>query len=53
MDSKINEKMRICFITYTDEEPVKKLLESTYHQIGSVTRKLKKKAQPKEMYKHQ
>ena len=45
--------MRICLITYTDEEPVKKLLESTYHQIGSVTRKLKKKAQPKEMYKHQ
>ena len=44
MDSKINEKMRICFITYTDEEPVKKLLESTYHQIGSVTRKLKKKS---------
>ena len=53
MDTKTNERRGFCFITYTDEEPVKKLLESTYHQIGSVTRKLKKKAQPKEMYKHQ
>nr|XP_025145611.1 heterogeneous nuclear ribonucleoprotein D-like isoform X7 [Bubalus bubalis] len=35
MDTKTNERRGFCFITYTDEEPVKKLLESRYHQIGS------------------
>ena len=35
MDTKTNERTGFCFITYTDEEPVKKLLESRYHQIGS------------------
>ena len=35
MDTKTNERRGFCFVTYTDEEPVKKLLESRYHQIGS------------------
>uniref|UniRef100_M3YID9 RRM domain-containing protein n=1 Tax=Mustela putorius furo TaxID=9669 RepID=M3YID9_MUSPF len=35
MDTKTNERRGFCFITYTDEEPVKKWLESRYHQIRS------------------
>ncbi|VCX10660.1 unnamed protein product, partial [Gulo gulo] len=47
MDTKTNERRGFCFITYTDEEPVKKLLESRYHQIGSGKCEIKV-AQPKE-----
>uniref|UniRef100_H0XXD5 RRM domain-containing protein n=1 Tax=Otolemur garnettii TaxID=30611 RepID=H0XXD5_OTOGA len=30
-----NERRAFCFITYTDEKPVRKLLETRYHLIGS------------------
>ncbi|CAD7691846.1 unnamed protein product [Nyctereutes procyonoides] len=50
MDTKTNERRGFCFITYTDEEPVKKLLESRYHQIGSGKCEIKV-AQPKEVYR--
>ncbi|XP_035180022.1 heterogeneous nuclear ribonucleoprotein D-like [Oxyura jamaicensis] len=52
MDTKTNERRGFCFITYTDEEPVKKLLESRYHQIGSGKCEIKV-AQPKEVYRQQ
>uniref|UniRef100_A0A2K5PPJ4 RRM domain-containing protein n=1 Tax=Cebus imitator TaxID=2715852 RepID=A0A2K5PPJ4_CEBIM len=52
MDTKTNERRGLCFITYTDEEPVKKLLESRYHQIGSGKCEIKV-AQPKEVYRQQ
>jgi heterogeneous nuclear ribonucleoprotein A/B/D len=31
MDTKTNKRRGFCFITYTDEEPIKKLLESRSH----------------------
>uniref|UniRef100_A0A452VH88 RRM domain-containing protein n=1 Tax=Ursus maritimus TaxID=29073 RepID=A0A452VH88_URSMA len=43
---------QICFITYTDEEPEEKLLESRYHQIVSGKCEIKV-AQPKDIYRHQ
>ncbi|XP_027629148.1 heterogeneous nuclear ribonucleoprotein D-like [Tupaia chinensis] len=52
MDTKTNERRGFCFITYTDEELVMKLLESRYHQIGSGKCEIKV-AQPKEMYRQQ
>ncbi|XP_075717397.1 heterogeneous nuclear ribonucleoprotein D-like isoform X2 [Rhinoderma darwinii] len=52
MDTKTNERRGFCFITYTDEDPVKKLLESRYHQIGSGKCEIKV-AQPKELYRQQ
>ncbi|CAD7673199.1 unnamed protein product [Nyctereutes procyonoides] len=52
MDTKTNERRGFCFITYTDEEPVKKLLESRYHQIGSGKCEIKV-AQPKEVHRQQ
>ncbi|XP_075060553.1 heterogeneous nuclear ribonucleoprotein D-like [Mixophyes fleayi] len=52
MDTKTNERRGFCFITYTGEEPVKKLLESRYHQIGSGKCEIKV-AQPKEVYRQQ
>ncbi|XP_032128024.1 uncharacterized protein LOC116545596 [Sapajus apella] len=52
MDTKTNERRGLCFITYTDEEPVKKLLESRYHQIASGKCEIKV-AQPKEVYRQQ
>uniref|UniRef100_A0A2K5DW92 RRM domain-containing protein n=1 Tax=Aotus nancymaae TaxID=37293 RepID=A0A2K5DW92_AOTNA len=52
MDTKTNERRGFCFITYTDEKPVKKLLESRYHQIGSGKCEIKV-AQPKEVYRQQ
>lgn len=32
---RMNERRAFCFITYTDEKPVRKLLETRYHLIGS------------------
>lgn len=32
---KTNERRSFCFITYTDEVPVRKLLETRYHLLGS------------------
>ncbi|KAG8454347.1 hypothetical protein GDO86_000834 [Hymenochirus boettgeri] len=52
MDTKTNERRGFCFITYTDEEPVKKLLESRFHQIGTGKCEIKV-AQPKEVYRQQ
>ncbi|MEE6460157.1 hypothetical protein FKM82_000871 [Ascaphus truei] len=52
MDTKTNERRGFCFITYTDEDPVKKLLESRFHQIGSGKCEIKV-AQPKEVYRQQ
>ncbi|KAL7982139.1 hypothetical protein Chor_001196 [Crotalus horridus] len=52
MDTKTNERRGFCFITYSDEEPVKKLLESRYHQIGSGKCEIKV-AQPKDVYRQQ
>ncbi|XP_069482251.1 heterogeneous nuclear ribonucleoprotein D-like [Ambystoma mexicanum] len=52
MDTKTNERRGFCFITYADEDPVKRLLESRYHQIGSGKCEIKV-AQPKEVYKQQ
>ncbi|XP_055140035.2 heterogeneous nuclear ribonucleoprotein D-like isoform X2 [Symphalangus syndactylus] len=52
MDTKTNERRGFCFITYTNEEPVKRLLESRYHQIGSAKCEIKV-AQPKEVYTQQ
>ncbi|XP_037674628.1 heterogeneous nuclear ribonucleoprotein D-like [Choloepus didactylus] len=51
-DTKTNERRGFCFITDTDEEPVKKLLGSRYHQIGSGKCEIKV-AQPKEVYRQQ
>ncbi|XP_040274008.1 heterogeneous nuclear ribonucleoprotein D-like [Bufo bufo] len=51
-DPKTNERRGFCFITYVYEEPVKKLLESRYHQIGSGKCEIKV-AQPKELYRQQ
>ncbi|MBN3308135.1 HNRDL protein, partial [Amia calva] len=35
MDTKTNERRGFCFVTYVDEDPVQKLLENRYHQVGS------------------
>lgn len=35
MDSNTNERRGFCFVTYVDEEPVKKLLENRYHNVGA------------------
>lgn len=34
-DTKTNERRGFCFITYVSEDPVEKLLENRYHEIGS------------------
>ncbi|KAE8631011.1 hypothetical protein XENTR_v10001045 [Xenopus tropicalis] len=52
MDTKTNERRGFCFVTYTGEEPVKKLLESRFHQIGTGKCEIKV-AQPKEVYRQQ
>ncbi|KAA0703689.1 Heterogeneous nuclear ribonucleoprotein D-like [Triplophysa tibetana] len=51
-DTKTNERRGFCFITYVSEEPVEKLLESRYHEIGSGKCEIKV-AQPKEVYRQQ
>ncbi|XP_051973211.1 heterogeneous nuclear ribonucleoprotein D-like [Xyrauchen texanus] len=52
IDTKTNERRGFCFITYVLEEPVQKLLENRYHQIGSGKCEIKV-AQPKEVYRQQ
>nr|XP_020848336.1 heterogeneous nuclear ribonucleoprotein D-like [Phascolarctos cinereus] len=52
MNIKTKERRGFCFITSTDEEPIKKLLESRCHQIGSGKCEIKV-AQPKEVYGQQ
>ncbi|KAK1174377.1 heterogeneous nuclear ribonucleoprotein D-like isoform X1 [Acipenser oxyrinchus oxyrinchus] len=52
MDTKTNERRGFCFVTYAEEEPVQKLLESRYHLVGSGKCEIKV-AQPKEVYRQQ
>ncbi|KAG5834384.1 heterogeneous nuclear ribonucleoprotein D-like [Anguilla rostrata] len=52
MDTKTNERRGFCFVTYLEEEPVQKLLENRYHQVGSGKCEIKV-AQPKEVYRQQ
>lgn len=52
VDGKTNERRGFCFVTYVEEEPVQKLLENRYHQIGSGKCEVKV-AQPKEVYRQQ
>ncbi|XP_044097683.1 heterogeneous nuclear ribonucleoprotein D-like [Neovison vison] len=52
MDTKTNERRGFCFITYADEEPVKKWLEIRYHQIRSGKCEIKV-AQAKEVSRQQ
>ncbi|XP_015193932.1 heterogeneous nuclear ribonucleoprotein D-like isoform X2 [Lepisosteus oculatus] len=52
MDTKTNERRGFCFVTYVDEDPVQKLLENRYHQVGSGKCEIKV-AQPKEVYRQQ
>ena len=49
-----NQRQAFCFITYTDEKQVRKLLETRYHLIGSgrceikiILRKEYAKSQPR------
>ncbi|XP_073769814.1 heterogeneous nuclear ribonucleoprotein D-like isoform X2 [Danio rerio] len=51
-DTKTNERRGFCFVTFALEEPVQKLLENRYHQIGSGKCEIKV-AQPKEVYRQQ
>uniref|UniRef100_A0A673C630 Heterogeneous nuclear ribonucleoprotein D0-like n=1 Tax=Sphaeramia orbicularis TaxID=375764 RepID=A0A673C630_9TELE len=34
MENKTNKRRGFCFITFNDEEPVKKIMEKKYHNIG-------------------
>ncbi|KAJ8286741.1 hypothetical protein GJAV_G00042760 [Gymnothorax javanicus] len=52
IDTKTNERRGFCFVTYLEEEPVQKLLENRYHQIGTGKCEIKV-AQPKEVYRQQ
>ncbi|XP_048877286.1 heterogeneous nuclear ribonucleoprotein D-like [Brienomyrus brachyistius] len=52
MDTKTKERRGFCFVTYVEEEPVQKLLENRYHQVGSGKCEIKV-AQPKEVYRQQ
>ncbi|XP_053500750.1 heterogeneous nuclear ribonucleoprotein D-like isoform X1 [Ictalurus furcatus] len=52
VDSNTNERRGFCFVTYVDEEPVTKLLENRYHNVGAGKCEIKV-AQPKEVYRQQ
>lgn len=34
MDNKTNKRRGFCFITFKEEEPVKKIMEKKYHNVG-------------------
>ncbi|KAB0389039.1 hypothetical protein E2I00_008651 [Balaenoptera physalus] len=52
MDNKTNKRRGFCFITFKEEEPVKKIMEEKYHNVG--LRKCEiKVAMSKEQYQQQ
>lgn len=34
MENKTNKRRGFCFVTFKEEEPVKKIMEKKYHNIG-------------------
>jgi len=52
VDSKTNERRGFCFVTFVEEEPVTKLLENRYHDVGPGKCEIKV-AQPKDVYRKQ
>ncbi|XP_040181088.1 heterogeneous nuclear ribonucleoprotein D0 isoform X3 [Rana temporaria] len=52
MDNKTNKRRGFCFITFTEEEPVKKIMEKKYHNIGLSKCEIKL-ALSKEQYQQQ
>lgn len=52
MENKTNKRRGFCFITFNDEEPVKKIMEKKYHNIGLSKCEIKV-AMSKEQYQQQ
>lgn len=52
MENKTNKRRGFCFITFKDDEPVKKIMEKKYHNIG-LSKCEVKAAMSKEQYQQQ